>query len=413
MPESISSYLRNRRATGKGLPHFPWFAGAAHPYTDAAAPESQSSTDPTLLSQSYVSCEDGSGPLSENGAPVAAESPAVPPLGSPFVERRDTPGHTSSANPVHAAPPRAASPPARPQADRASPPNVHISHPLAPIYLPTPIGGFPVVHRSDPRSLTRNLDAKQLADWMDHPRSTSIAVQVYGLEYPTLETQKATTDGIRDALVAITRCRTIEVASPIAAKDDLGEPLLPLPSTYFAYNMWADVAARLKGQVCWSTTAISFFAYDLDPTIPAHLFTLRGFTRRDPKVIEDIVRRTMFSPAYTLFTASFASGTPLFHGLSPEAISEILGQSLKVTVAESTPSRTLNVNVYCKAPTTTPELWTLWRDTLGAAEYGHSFVGVGSRVEDACTGCHGADHGVSDCPFGRLLGWNAEHMLRE
>lgn len=117
---------------------------------------------------------------------------------------------------------------------------------FSPVYLPTPIGGFPPVHRSDPQSLTLNLHPKLLEDWLRCRPSTSAGVQVYGVGYPSSENAKIITDGIRAALIAITRCHAIEVAAPIAAVDDHGAPLLPLPTTYLAYNIPEDIAARLS-----------------------------------------------------------------------------------------------------------------------------------------------------------------------
>lgn len=232
------------------------------------------------------------------------------------------------------------------------------------------------------------------------------------MDYPSSETAKVITSGIRDALIAITKCHSVEVAAPIAAKDAHGDPLIPLPTVYFAYNLTEYAATRLKTQVSWSTDTISFFAYDLSPTIPTLLFTLCGFTTQDPQRIEDTVRRTIFSRDYRLFTASFARDHPRFHGHSTDAVSEVLMQSLKVTVSQCVDSGIVAVNVYCTPPTTSPELWCLWRNTLGAAEYVHSFVGEGTRVDLTCAGCHGAGHSAGDCPFSRLLGWNTEHALR-
>lgn len=430
-----------RRAAKRRLAPYPWlrapFAGPRiiSQTTDALEPPPacssdevsvpQPSTDPSNSGTLFWESSDSLG-IDSTSSPVDVSmrvenpgSPAIPVLGSPFVERQPVPpGRPDSARPAPDSPAHitaATSLPRRGDEGRATPPNFLQPPPFAEISLPTPIRGFPSIHRSHPRSLTRNLDPLQLLDWLDRRASASVGVQVYGVGYPSLETAKAVTDALRDALIALTKCYTIEVAAPIAAKDDHGDHLVPLPSVFLAYNMTEGVATRLKGQVCWSVDDISFFAYDLLPTIPTLLFTLRGFTRHDTATIQEIVRRTMFGPEYTLFTASFASDNPRFRGLSPDDIAEVLLQSLKVTVTESgAPSGMVTVNVYCDPPTTSPERWTLWRNTLGAAEYGHNFIGIGSRVEDlACTGCHGADHGVDDCPFKRILGWNSEHALRD
>ncbi|KAH9856396.1 hypothetical protein C2E23DRAFT_699855, partial [Lenzites betulinus] len=280
------------------------------------------------------------------------------------------------------------------------------------IFLPTPIGGFPTIHRSEPRALTRNLHPQQLRDWEGRQSSTTVGVQVYGLGYPSSEAATAITAAIKASFVEITGCPTVEVAAPIAARDESGDTIFPLPTTYLAYNLTEKVATKLKKHTCWSTEALSFFAYDLLPVIPDLLFTLRGFTSQDPATLKDIVRRTMFSPKYRLFTASFAVDNPRFRDCPPEVIADVLAQSLKVQVARRSRSGEWIVNVYCASPTTSPDLWCIWRNVLGAAEYAHSFVRVGSRVANiVCSGCHGADHSVDDCPFEKLLGWNGEHAL--
>lgn len=263
------------------------------------------------------------------------------------------------------------------------------------------------MYRSDPESLTRNIDARQLAEWKSRSQRTSAGIQVYGVHYPTPNVAKHTTDGIQKALSALTKCTTVEVSAPIAAQDENGDDLLPRPATYFAYNLTEEAAAKLKKQRCWSMNAISFFAYDLDPVIPEFLFTLHGFTGRDPEALSETVRNTLFSTEYHSFTASFALNDPQLCGRPLDSVMAALSQSLKVR-----PCGSSGVNVYCTSPTTQPDLWRLWRDVLGSANYTHIYFSTGRRAPDLiCSGCHGAGHVRKHCPFGTLLGWNGARSL--
>ncbi|KAJ3011303.1 hypothetical protein NUW54_g2218 [Trametes sanguinea] len=302
----------------------------------------------------------------------------------------------------------------RPQthpSDRASP---VVSAGFSLIYLPTPVGGFPRVHRSDPESLTQNIHPQQLEDWLGHRQSTCVAIQVYGVGYPSSEAAKVVTDGIKDALVSLTKCATVEVSAPIAARDKRGDLTYPLSATYFAYNITEAAATELKKRVCWSTDALSFFAYDLSPAIPEFLFSLRGFTIDDPKVLAELVRKTLLSPHYRRFTISFALENPRFRGHTHDSIIDTIAQSLQVTVNRDPHSGSVVVNIYCTSPTTSPSLWRIWRRILASADYTNSFCCVGSQTRVlACSGCHGGDHSRSDCPFAAVLGWNGEHALQE
>ncbi|KAI0323374.1 hypothetical protein GY45DRAFT_1264669 [Cubamyces sp. BRFM 1775] len=285
---------------------------------------------------------------------------------------------------------------------------------FSPIFLPPPLEGFPPVHRSDPMALTRNIHPGQLQDWLNNTQSTCAALQIYGVGYPSVDRAEAITSGLRAALVAITGCYAVEVAAPIAARDEHDELLFPLPATYFAYGLTEEAATRLKAQICWSTSAISFFAYDLAPVIPNFLFTLHGFTKGDEKALEETVRRTFLVTRFCRFTASFAVNNPRFRGYSTDRIIETLMRTLEVKVVR-VPGTTLQaVNVHCASPTTSPELWCLWRDALGAAQYVHSLCREGFPKRGlTCSGCHGNDHVRKGCPFAMLLGWNSSHELQE
>ncbi len=407
----------------------------------APAPETShppSVRNPTLSSEesTAVSNPPGSGPGTSRTAMDVDDlyASSVPALGSPFVERpppslscegAPSPGPAFVGGPrtsaAHWEPDSVSgsrpSLPVRADRGRTTPPNCDAppnAHSFSPTFLPTPTGGFPVIHRAHPDSLTRNLHPQQIQDWENLRASTTVAIQVFAVGYPSLESARTITHGLQTALVDLTRCPAVEVAAPIAARDANGDPLFPLPTTYLAYNLTEEVASRLKKQVCWSLNSISFFAYDFSPVIPDFLFTLRGFTSRNIKSLEHVIKRTIFSPECRLFTASFAVDNPRFHGLSTDSIAELLMESLRLKVVERSHSDVLNVNVYCASPTTSDVLWCRWRDVLGAAEFTHSFIGVGTRVVYlACSGCHGADHDIGNCPFTTLLGWNSEHALRE
>ncbi|KAI0350472.1 hypothetical protein OH77DRAFT_1412945, partial [Trametes cingulata] len=284
---------------------------------------------------------------------------------------------------------------------------------FAPIFLPPPFGGFPVVHRATPQALTFNIHPVQLRDWSARPRTTSAAVQVYGLQSLAQGGAKAVVDRLRSGAVAITGCKAAEIAAPIPSQVSQvvdGQPAQPSPPiTFFLFNLTEMAALRLKKQVCWSTKTVAFFAYDLDPAIPDFLFTLHGFTLRVPQDLERIVKKTLSQPNYRDFTLSLALDNPEFSGRRPDVVFDTLLRSITVKVIELGPLGPLVVNVYGKSPTTSPELWCIWRDALANAEYYDSYTGVG-RVRPgwsmSCSGCHGSDHIYLQCPFRRVLGWN-------
>ncbi|KAJ8461945.1 hypothetical protein ONZ51_g11216 [Trametes cubensis] len=301
-----------------------------------------------------------------------------------------------------------------PQNRPSSPFPVRRPSSFSPIYLPLPLDGFPLIHHSDPFFLTRNLHPDQHRDWLNHRQSTSAALQIHGMGYPTVGRAQFITNGLRSALVAITGCRTVEVAAPIVGRDEQDRLHFPLPATYFAYNLTEAAASKLKAQICWSTDSISFFAYNFAPRIPEFLFTLRGFTKRDKLALMAIVQQTFLSTKYRMFTASLAVDNPRFRGCSTEGIIDTLLRSLEVKVVSGTDSEPLAVNVHCASPTTSPELWCLWRDILGAAQYRDSFCRQGFHRGDlVCTGCHGRDHERDGCPFSKLLGWKDSHLFQE
>lgn len=292
-------------------------------------------------------------------------------------------------------------------------PETPMTFDFAPIYLPVPLGGFPPVHNATPDALTQNIDPTQLQDWQSRPPSTCVAVRVFGADYPSQYEAKAMVDRIRAGITALTRCKTVEVAAPLAARSISGELVDPLPVTFLAFNLPAQVASRLKKQVYWSTKSIAFFCYELLPSVPELLFTLRGFTHRVPKELEAVIKRTMSQTEYRNLTLSFAMNDPEFVGQRPEAIFNTLIRSLQIKIVDNLPSGPLAVHVYGKPPTRVPELWSMWRDALGTAEFYSSYVGVGHRQPNwSCSGCRGADHLRAQCPFEKLPGWNRANLPR-
>ncbi|KAI0649606.1 hypothetical protein C8Q79DRAFT_923151 [Trametes meyenii] len=287
---------------------------------------------------------------------------------------------------------------------------------FAPIFLPVPIGGFPAIHRSDPDAIRRNIDPRQLAVWESFPQSTSAAIQVFGRGYPRTDEAKSDTDTIREVLVELTGCPDVEVAAPIAVDSPItgGSAAFPGPVTYFARNLTEAAAAHLKTHTYWSTGKLSLFAYGLSPVIPDLLFTLRGFTTTDDKLLHDTIRDTMFSPTTRLFTLSFALTNPRFHEYSYERIIVTLMHSFRIHVISDSSPGAAYVNVYCSSPTTSPDTWRLWRDGLRTLKYWHGFGGVGKPApswEYVCRDCHGDDHTWCHCPFNTLMGWNLSRAL--
>ncbi|KAI0349689.1 hypothetical protein OH77DRAFT_1440281 [Trametes cingulata] len=282
------------------------------------------------------------------------------------------------------------------------------------IFLPAPIGGFPVVYQAFPDALTCNVDPRQLRDWSSHPESTSTAVQVYGAGYPAHDEAKVMVDRIRGAVVALTGCSAAEVAAPIGVRGPDGELAHPPPTIYFVYRLDESATARLKKQVCWSTKTIAFFSYSLRPSIPEFLFALHGFSHPDVEEFEALVKQTMAQPKYRDFTLSFAADNPEFSGLSHDSIMDTLIRSIQVKVVEVTQNGPLVVNIYGKSPTRSPDLWCTWRDVLRDAEYYSSYARVGlTNWRCQCSGCHSADHTRMHCPFDQNVpGWRCSRATR-
>ncbi|KAI0644442.1 hypothetical protein C8Q79DRAFT_913190 [Trametes meyenii] len=278
---------------------------------------------------------------------------------------------------------------------------------FAPIYLPRPMGRFPAVHQASPTALTSGLDPIQLRDWLSQPTSTSAAIQISGIDYPTHEEATLVVNRLQSALIDLTGCKAIEVAAPIAARRSDSDLAHPLPSVFLAHNMSESATKRLKKQSSWSLKTIAFFVYDLRPLIPEFLFPLYGFTNQGVRELETIIKQTLSQPDYRNFTLSLALDNPEFLGQRPDDIFDSLMRSIRVKVVEFVPLGTPIVNVYGKSPTTSPQLWCLWRDVLGDAEYRSSFARVGCRRlgYTSCARCHGADHVLTGCPYGRVLGW--------
>ncbi|KAI0349681.1 hypothetical protein OH77DRAFT_1431807 [Trametes cingulata] len=278
---------------------------------------------------------------------------------------------------------------------------------VEPAFLPTPIRGFPVVHKAFPSALTRNIDPRQLQDWLSYPSSTSSAIQVYDATCPTREEAYVLMAKIRGVLAKFTGCSAVKVSSPIGVRDFDGQLSYPSPSTFFICKLSEPVATRLKEQVCWSTKTLAFFAYDLRPSIPQFLFGLQGFTRADAQQLESIVKQAMMQPKYRDLTLSFAVGNSDFSGLSRDVIFDTLLRSVHVKVTKSS-SGALVANVYGRSPTKSAEQWCLWRNALSEVEYYDSFIQIGTSISSReCSGCHGADHIRMHCPFFKeVLGWH-------
>ncbi len=69
-------------------------------------------------------------------------------------------------------------------------------------------------------------------------------------------------------------------------------------------------------------------------------------------------------------------------------------------------------NVYCEPPTTDETAWTGWRQKLREIpiEIFSDTTGI-ARGSVRCTGCHGGDHLLEECPFATIPGWEADLTL--
>ncbi|KAI1783637.1 hypothetical protein LXA43DRAFT_850737, partial [Ganoderma leucocontextum] len=267
--------------------------------------------------------------------------------------------------------------------------------------LPIPIVGWPSIHSETPDHLGMNVDPSQLVEWMQYPASSIVAIQVYGVVQLTPRETLEVIRRLKTAIARLTDCQMANVAAPLAVEGSGGGS----PKTFLAYNLSTIAADILKRQRCVSTDAIAFFAYDFTPSIPTLLFGLRGFTENDANQLQTIVRNTFLSQKFRSFSLALAHVNPEFRGLTDEAIVNSIIRTIKVTTLEE--DGAIIAHVYCKSPTALPDLWCLWRDVLGSAEYFSSLYGRGTRAQACiCSGCHGADHPRSRCPFASLLGWN-------
>ncbi|KAI0366122.1 hypothetical protein BV20DRAFT_982125 [Pilatotrama ljubarskyi] len=273
--------------------------------------------------------------------------------------------------------------------------------------LPRPLGGFPRVQMSDPTSLTKDIDPLQLRAWQELPPSTSAIIHVYG--YNPREASPFVGTLLRAMIRKATSSFTAEIAAPIKSAELSFEAAKThsLPASYLLYNVNSDAMKKLKAQACWSFDDLSFFVYDLTPTIPDFLFTLEGFLHCDACLVKGVVKAAI--DRYREFTISLALANPELKGKTADEIAKFVMDSVRVSILQPSTDGPLFTNVYSKSPTKSPRLWTLWRDALASAEYRSSFVGVGRRSTVwKCSGCQGADHPRSHCPFAKIPGWTRE-----
>ncbi|KAI0348946.1 hypothetical protein OH77DRAFT_334708 [Trametes cingulata] len=241
---------------------------------------------------------------------------------------------------------------------------------------PCPLAGFPLVHREDPGSLMRGLDPAQLNVWRSFPSNTTALVEIFGQLFPTNDEAADLVDVLRDTIRAATGCATINVAAPLSAQRSTLESR---PRCFFLWNLSPTVAEELKGRRCCSWKHISFFVYDITPSLPEYLFTLEGFTTTDAAELTTIVRGVLNHPYHRDYILALSHVDSAPPGSPASTFIDDIIRSVKVIpwrIAERGP---VFANVYCKSPTTSPERWRVWRDSVGSARFCSYLYRVGTR----------------------------------
>ncbi|KAI0365268.1 hypothetical protein BV20DRAFT_903418, partial [Pilatotrama ljubarskyi] len=259
---------------------------------------------------------------------------------------------------------------------------------------------IPIVHRADPEDVVLHVEDFQLQEWRKwSPRSTAL-VEIYDQGFPTNLEARLCISVLADAIRAVTGCWTVEIAAPIPKRAEDGSMLQPPPACYFVYNISRTAVNNLKRLAFWRTETISFFVYDLSPTIPTLLFTLEGFTHCRHRALLETVRRALHLPQRREHTMSLALENPEFQGMTEDAIHTTILDSVRISFLELYVNGPLLVNVYCRSPTTSVAEWRMWRDALGDLAYVNPLCRAGQRLRWLrCSGCHGADHFRRRCPF--------------
>lgn len=276
-------------------------------------------------------------------------------------------------------------------------------------FTPAPTSGFPEVYKNDPEALTRNLSEARKLTMKNADDSSSIIVEVLGLDGTKSSLLKTAAECLTNAIKEATGEGGFIVVPP---ESNWGE-VLPVgggPAAWLVLRLSKRAVETLtKGRV-WSSVPITFFAYRKGAIPPKYLLTVGTFIQDVEGDIELSIREMFRGPSILPTIRALAKNNPGVSDAYANDITKRTLASLDVKVA-TTSSGNLVASIYCDSPTVYPDHWRTWVAHLRTLPYPTKYNPVAVACGPVrCSGCHADDHTILCCPFLLVPGWNGPKL---
>ncbi|KAL7280529.1 hypothetical protein ACG7TL_005461 [Trametes sanguinea] len=271
-----------------------------------------------------------------------------------------------------------------------------------------PKGELPTVEKGSPDDRFRHIPQRAMDLWKCALEGSTCMIVVYG----QTRTDTKTTTELTNKLVRIFQKITEEAPPGFMppGPPPQGVPWRDVTLTWLVEDLSPRASRLLVKQGLWSTLELTFFAYDLDLSIPTFLLALEGFTQIRPTFVASIVKDVLNQNPALAGIEALTVSNPKFAGRSPKEGAEEVVESVHVTMCrinEDDEASLLVAYVYMNSPTHDPSLWGPWRDSLYNVDFtGRSTRPVTTRRPTRCVGCKGVDHMTHQCPFPAIPGWH-------
>ncbi len=282
------------------------------------------------------------------------------------------------------------------------------------VFLPAPAivsftvigpGGAPPIHFDDPEFLLKGLAAERIHVIYRQPQGTMVLVRVVNGGVPRASNVKQQSDALAEAVTAASGAKDFIIVPPAqACGQELS--LQDQPATWLVLRLEPIRARLLVRQLVWSTTKISFLAFNRDLKFDRFIGRIGYYTHNTDDDIGTSIRRTFAGPLILPSIRSLVAGHP---NISPEGVDPTVNSildSIRINVI-TYPNGNIIANVYCDSPSHLVESWRTWTSYVHTVQFWSDLNPTGLFLRPIrCAGCSAADHPTFLCPLALIPGWN-------
>ncbi|KAI0685563.1 hypothetical protein C8T65DRAFT_701485 [Cerioporus squamosus] len=275
----------------------------------------------------------------------------------------------------------------------AAPPQHVLLPPVPTVTFTTlPPGGAPPIHFDDPEFLVKGLAGERIHVIYRQPQATIVLARIFNGGVPRASNVKQQSDSLASTVTAAAWGQELSLQDQ--------------PMTWLILRLTPAHAGQLIRQRVWSSSKISFLAFNRDLKFDRFIGRVGYYTHNTDNDIDTSIRRAFAGPLILPSIRSLVAEHPNIAPIDVDPTVLRVLESIRVVVLVY-PNGNIVANVYCDSPTFLVESWRTWVAYIHTVPFWSDLNPTGQFLRPIrCAGCSAADHPTFLCPLAQLPGWN-------